>query len=413
MKKALNIILIIILMIPFFTVPVTKVEAQTLRELKEELEKTKQELKNQQEQEKLNQEQINKINANINNINATIKQIGDDMIRLSQEIADALVEIQEKDEQIKEVINFLQVSSGESEYMEYIFGAKDFTDFIYRMSITEQMTEYNNRLINEANTLIENNKKKQVELTNKEKELKTKQDQLAAELEKIKSDLSKIYDIYVDLEESIKVQESTIKLYEDDLKCGLDENTDDCLERVLLENLEAALKSAIFVRPLTSGYISSNYGNRSFWLNGVWTSDFHTGIDIAAPLGTPVYSTSVGVVTAITPMYHCGGNMVFIHHWVDGKPYTSLYMHLYQINVKVGDVVSGNTVIGTVGGDPGVTYWDKCSTGSHLHFTLLNGLVGDDYLAWSSTFYASLIDPRTKVSFPAYGSSFYNRTTKY
>ena len=43
MKKALNIVLIIVLMIPFLTVPV-KVEGQTLRELKEELEKTRQEL---------------------------------------------------------------------------------------------------------------------------------------------------------------------------------------------------------------------------------------------------------------------------------------------------------------------------------------------------------------------------------
>lgn len=412
MKKALNIVLIIVLMIPFLTVPI-KVEGQTLRELKEELEKTRQELKNQQAQEKLNQEQINKINANINNINATIKQIGDDMIRLNEEIEQAKVEIAEKDAQIKEIINFLQVSSGESEYMEYIFGAKDFTDFIYRMSITEQMTDYNDRLIDEANALIENNKKKQEELTNKEKELKNKQEELSKELAKVKADLSKIYDIFVDLEESIKVQESTVKLYEEDLKCGLDEDTDACLERVLRENLEAALKSAIFTRPLTSGYISSNYGNRCFWLNGVWTCDFHTGIDIAAPLGTPIYSTSVGVVTAITPRYHCGGNMVFIHHWIDGRTYTSLYMHMYQVNVKVGDVVSGNTVIGTVGGDPGVTWWDSCSTGSHLHFTLLNGLVGDDYVAWSSGFYASLIDPRTRVNFPAYGSSFYNRTSKY
>ena len=413
MKKAINIILIIMIMIPFLTVPVSRVQAETLRDLKNKLEKTREELKQQQEQEKLNQAEIDKINANIANINANITQIGEDVIRLNQEILDAQEEIVEKEKQIKEIINFLQVSSGESEYMEYIFGAKDFTDFIYRISITEQMTDYNNQLIDEANTLIENNNKKKEELANKEKELKKQQEELAVQLEKVKADLSKIYDIFVDLEESIKVQESTVKLYEEDLKCGLDEDTDVCLERILRENLEAALKSAIFTRPLTSGYISSNYGDRCFWLNGVWTCDFHTGIDIGAPLGTPIYSTSVGVVTAITPRYHCGGNMVFIHHWIDGRTYTSLYMHMYQVNVKVGDVVSGNTVIGTVGGDPGVTWWDSCSTGSHLHFTLLNGLVGDDYVAWSSGFYASLIDPRTRVNFPAYGSSFYNRTSKY
>jgi len=202
-------------------------------------------------------------------------------------------------------------------------------------------------------------------------------------------------------------------MYEQDLNCGLDEDTDACLQRVLRENLEIALSSAIFTRPTTSGYISSNFGPRGFWLNGRWTEDYHTGIDIANPLGTPVYSTSVGVVSAITWKYSCGGNMVFIHHWINGRTYTSLYMHLYQVNVKVGDVVTGNTVIGTVGGDPGVTWWDGCSTGSHLHFTLLNGLVGDDYYAWGDMFYASLIDPRTKVTFPPYGGSFYDRTSKY
>lgn len=384
--------------------PLTKVEAKTLRDLKNELEKTKQELKNQQEQEKLTQSEINKINTNIANINATIKQIGEDMVRINKEIEDAKIEIVEKEKQIKEVINFLQVSSGESEYMEYIFGAKDFTDFIYRMSITEQMTDYNNRLIDEANLLIENNKKKQVDLNNKEKDLNKKQESLAIELKKVKSNLSKIYDVYVDLEESIKVQESVIKMYEQDYKCGMDEDINTCGKNALPID-------TVFWRPLKSGYISSEYGYRTFLLNGKWVSDFHTGIDIGANLGSPIYSSANGTVAAITPKYSCGGNMVFIHHRVNGQTYTSLYMHMYTINVRVGDVVTKDTVIGTVGGDPRVTYWDSCSTGSHLHFTLMTGRVGVDYGAWSSNFYASLLNPRTKVNFP-YGS-FYDRTSKY
>lgn len=406
MKKVLNIMLIIVIVIPFFTVPITRVQAETLRDLKNKLEKTREELKHQQEQEKLNQAEIDRINANIANINANIKQIGEDVIRLNQEILDAQEEIKVKDAQIKEVINFLQVSSGEEEYMEYIFGAKDFTDFIYRMSITEQMTDYNNRLIDEANTLIENNNKRKEELGSKEKELKKQQDDLAVELKKVKADLSKIYDIFVDLEESIKVQESVIKMYEQDYKCKLDDDINQCARNALPSD-------TVFWRPLKSAYISSEFGPRSFWLNGVWTSDYHTGMDLAIGTGTPIYATSAGTVAAITPQYYCGGNMVFIHHKVNGQTYTSLYMHMYTINVKVGDVVNRDTVIGTVGGDPGVTYWDQCSTGAHLHFTLMYGLVGKDYYAWSDIFYASLIDPRLKVNFPGYGSSFWDRTSKY
>ena len=404
MKKVFNIVLIVLIMIPFLTVPLSKVEAQTLRDLKNKLEQTKKELKDQQEQEKLTQAEIDKINANISNINATIAQIGKDIIALNEEIEKAKVEIAEKDEQIKEVINFLQVSSGESEYMEYIFGAQNFTDFIYRVSITEQMTEYNNRLIDEANTLIENNKKKEIELQNKDKELQKQQASLAVELKKVKADLSKIYDIYVDLEESIKVQESIIKMYEQDYKCKLDDDINNCARNALPAD-------TVFWRPLTSAYTSSEFGPRGFWLNGRWTEDYHTGIDLAAALGTPIYATSAGTVAAITPRYSCGGNMVFIHHKVNGQTYTSLYMHMYQINVSVGDIVSRDTVIGTVGGDPGVTWWDGCSTGSHLHFTLMYGLVGKDYYAWSDLFYANLINPRTKVNFP--WGTFYDRTSKY
>ena len=104
--------------------------------------------------------------------------------------------------------------------------------------------------------------------------------------------------------------------------------------------------------------------------------------------------------------------MIFIHHHVNGKYYTSLYMHLRTINVSKGDTVTKNTIIGYSGGDS-TTPWDSCTTGAHLHFTMLNGLVGTDYKAWSSSFYSNLINPRTKVNFPALGKSFEDRLSAY
>ncbi|HPF83365.1 MAG TPA: hypothetical protein PLV83_04295, partial [Bacilli bacterium] len=77
------------------------------------------------------------------------------------------------------------------------------------------------------------------------------------------------------------------------------------------------------------------------------------------------------------------------------------------------DIVTKDTVIGYSGGDPRVTTWDSCSTGGHVHLSMLYGRVGTDYLAWSSGFYSNLIDPRQVVNLPELPGSFSNRTTKY
>ena len=95
---------------------------------------------------------------------------------------------------------------------------------------------------------------------------------------------------------------------------------------------------------------------------------------------------------------------------VNGKKYTTQYQHLASINVKVGQTVRKTDVIGYSGGYKGVTYWDSCSTGAHLHFTVLTGWIGSDYY-WSSDpdsgYYKNLIDPRTVVSIP------YSWSTRY
>ena len=401
-KKPIIIILTFLLI---FGSKVSNVEAKTLGDLKNELAKQKAELNESKENKELTQTEMTNINSNIKTIQSTIQNNYIKIDKLNKEIEELNLKIQEKKEDIKKIVNFSQVSDGDSAYLEYVFGAENFTDMIYRSAVAEQLSEYNKNLIKEFNTNIESNKKKTEEIKQQKEELAKKQKELESKYSSLGNKLEDIVDIQVDIEETIKVQNEIIKMYEEK-GCKDNENISVCGKSILPSDTK-------FWRPTTFGYISSNYGYRTYYINGSKKSDFHTGLDIAGSgiYGKPVYATANGNVAALTIKYKCGGNMVYIQHKIKGKYYTSLYMHLKSINVKKGQTVTKNTIIGYVGGAN--TPWDGCSTGAHVHFTLLTGLVGADYEAWSPRFYSSLLNPRNYVNFPSGGKKFSDRLTSY
>ncbi len=87
---------------------------------------------------------------------------------------------------------------------------------------------------------------------------------------------------------------------------------------------------------------------------------FHTGIDLAAPLGTPVSTAGDGLVVAVGHLSFGYGNYVIVAH---GGGIATLYGHLLQAAVKEGDRVSRGQVVGFEGST-------GYSTGAHLHFEL-------------------------------------------
>lgn len=108
--------------------------------------------------------------------------------------------------------------------------------------------------------------------------------------------------------------------------------------------------------PLQEGQVSSTWGNRTL----LGTTRHHSGVDLAAPSGTPIYSTGSGVVTKSG--WGSGyGQYVEIDH---GNGYITRYAHASRLMVNAGDRVSAGEHIANVG------CTGRC-TGPHLHFEVV------------------------------------------
>ena len=136
------------------------VHAQTLRSLKAELTKKEQELNESNNKKKYTESQMSNKRSRINSINQEIVDIQNETVTLTEEIETLNGEIKEKEEEIKEIVNYYQISNSESAYLEYIFNATSFTDFIYRLAISEQLSSYNDKLVDEYNNKIKENEQK-------------------------------------------------------------------------------------------------------------------------------------------------------------------------------------------------------------------------------------------------------------
>ncbi len=127
----------------------------------------------------------------------------------------------------------------------------------------------------------------------------------------------------------------------------------------MIKGKEKLLAATPAIQPISNkdlNRLASGFGYR---IDPVYkTVKMHSGLDFAAPQGTPIYATADGVVKLAGNRGNGYGNYVVINH---GYGYETLYAHQYRIKVKTGQRVKRGEQIGWVGST-------GKSTGPHLHY---------------------------------------------
>ncbi len=114
----------------------------------------------------------------------------------------------------------------------------------------------------------------------------------------------------------------------------------------------------LFKKPIHARwYKSSSFGGRASPVTGV--RSYHSGVDMACPTGTLIYAALPGRVVDAGFNSTYGNYVIIAHH----SGYKTLYGHMSKTEVKRGQVVTQNSLIGRVGST-------GLSTGPHLHFTV-------------------------------------------
>lgn len=326
--------------------------------------------------------QITITEAEIQNTNAQIQQYSLLIAEKQSELEDALARQAEMNETYKARIRAME-ENGTISYWSVLFKATSFSDLLSRIDSIHEVAEADQRMLDELDAIAQ-------EI---EADRQSLEDEMAAQ-EEAKAALA-------EQEATLQAQRSEADAYLIELAAAYDNLTDEYLaneaeEEALRKEImeaQAAYEAALsaeeaerlaqqnqnnvagsgstsnvtpstsgFISPLPGGaYVTCAYGWR---IHPIWGDErFHYGVDLAASQGTPIYAIAAGTVTTAT-YGDANGYYVSISH---GNGYGSVYCHMTNYIVSVGDSVSQGQVIGYVGS----TGW---STGPHLHFEIhVNG----------------------------------------
>ncbi|MBE6146299.1 MAG: hypothetical protein E7171_06710 [Firmicutes bacterium] len=357
MKKIINYVLIGCFLFLSLCPMATPVQGKTLQQYKNEVAELETKLDRTErltaEAEQKIRSKRNAIASATNTIEANKQSVENSKVL----VAESEEKIKIKNTELEDTIKVLQYTGVNSEemYLDYVFESSSVYELMERQSVVEQIVNHTIEELETLEGLITQNKQLQTQLAqdniNLENSITTYENQLLD----LQEEISELATVGLDYKSQIEAQKGLIKIYEQ-AGCKNKDDIDDCYYAKINGNGK-------FSRPLNNGRVTQT------WKNGV-----HYGIDLGGvPAGTNIYAPANGTIVYTKKKYKCGGNIIYMHAVVDGQKYTIEFAHLRSIKVKIGEVVKKGQVIATQGGDSSTWYYDSCTTGTHLHYSISYG----------------------------------------
>ncbi|MDO9355066.1 MAG: peptidoglycan DD-metalloendopeptidase family protein [Solirubrobacteraceae bacterium] len=297
------------------------------------------------------------LTAKRNALNATQADLRDErarLVRLQRRLRDARGALETR------LVD--QYKAGRTDMISVLVEADGFSQLIER-------GEYLSRLRKKDRVVIDLVADAKKEATTTEKKLDT----LERSQQKVTSAIQARRDEIARVKGNVAEVESTVRDARNDKRALLSKvkvERKDLEEDLSAMEAQQAKISGALRGALPAGAIKKGSGQLIYPMNGTFTSPFgfrwgrlHAGIDIAAPIGTPIRAADGGRV-AIAGVVSGYGNYTCIQH---SASLSTCYGHQSSIAVKVGQTVTKGQIIGLCGNT-------GHSTGPHLHFeTRVNG----------------------------------------
>ena len=238
--------------------------------------------------------------------------------------------------------------NGQVSYLDVLFGAHDFQDFLTRMDLLKRIIRQDYALVHGVQEVKDSIELRQAELS-KERMTQAEQEERA-------------HRARADMEEKVKRREALIERLRTD-KDLIDQQYEELMrasrqvgEMIRERGMGSAAPSGsgAMIWPV-SGSVTSEFGWRVHPITG--TQKFHSGVDIGADYGVPIHAAQSGTVE-YAGWVSGYGNTVIINH---GGGITTLYGHNQSLAVSAGQSVSQGQVISYCGSTGN-------STGPHCHF---------------------------------------------
>ena len=311
---------------------------------------------------------LSQAQARILELNTMITDKEAEITKTAAELEDAIATEETQYQAMKDRIKFIY-EKGDSFYLEMVLTAESFGEMLNKAEYVEKLSAYDKRMLEqyqatrqyvavckeqlEAEQELLQEAKTDVE--KEQKSLETLISQKEQEITAYESDINNQQALVKEYEAEIAAQNAEIKAMEDLVAAQKAELAKENKAARTYDGGRFAWPAPSYTR------ISDDYGNRMH--PTLHVQQFHNGIDLASPGGSPILAAYDG--TVVSAAYSSTmGNYVMLDH---GDNLYTIYMHASALYVSKGENVVKGQKIAAVGST-------GRSTGNHLHFSVrLNG----------------------------------------